>query len=560
MKKKSVSLSVEKKLKKGFSTMIIFTIVIMFIGITSLISVGNSLKKMKEESNKVTVDAAEICDNLSNVGRQLRGVVLYEDYNQFKESLNNSTNILKTKLDEIKPLINNKQLIINYEEAYNEAVIIRKKIVDSIESGDFNTAKVVLKDEYFPAFEEMYNRAKIIQKEAQESADKFAKNANIKVSSSIIVLLVLLIVNVILALRISITVTKSITNPLSYLKGVANQLREGNLNVDISSEYLNSKDEFGEFANIFNDMIKTLQTYINDISSNLERISNKDLNIKLDIEYIGDFVQIKDSLAYIIETLNSTFKQIQCATEEVNGGSMQVATAAQTLSEGATNEASSIEELTANISEINIKVQQSAKGAEKTKNITDNLVNDVESSNCKMKEMLYAMADIEKASNDINNIITTIASIADQTNLLALNAAIEAARAGDAGKGFAVVAEEVRKLAENSSEAVKKTSTLIENSIKSVNKGKDIAESTAISLIEVVEDIKNASQLVINIVNSAEEEALSIEQINVGIEQIADVVQSTSAIAEESAAASEELTAQAETLNRMMNEFNLNNF
>ncbi|AOR23684.1 methyl-accepting chemotaxis protein [Clostridium taeniosporum] len=557
MRKKLADLSVEKRLKKGFNTMIIFTIVIMSIGIISLISVGNSLNKMKEESHKVAVNAVEICDNLGNVGRELRGIVLYKDYDKFKESLNKSTNILKVKLEEIKPLIDNKQLIIDYEESYNKAVLVREKVIGSIENGEFDTAKEVLEAEYYPAFEEMYNRAKIIQKEAQENADEFARDANLKVIISIVIFLILLVVNAIVASRISVKVTKSIINPLAYLKNIANNIGNGNLKENIDKEYLNLKDEFGEFANIFDNMIKTLQIYVNDISSKLEQVSNKDLDVKLDIEYIGDFIKIRESLEDIIETLNIAFNQIQCATEEVNGEASQVSKVAQMLSEGATNEASSIQELTANISEINTKVQESTKGAEKIKKITDNLVKNVENSNKKMTEMLCAMEDMEGASNDINNIIITIASIADQTNLLSLNAAIEAARAGEAGKGFAVVAEEVRKLAESCSVAVKRTSELIENSITSVNKGKDIAENTAMSLIEVVEEIKNTSNLVNNIVISAENEEMSIKQINEGIEQIADVVQSTSAIAEESAATSEELTAQVETLNDMMNEFNL---
>ncbi|CAI3198920.1 methyl-accepting chemotaxis protein [Clostridium neonatale] len=174
-----------------------------------------------------------------------------------------------------------------------------------------------------------------------------------------------------------------------------------------------------------------------------------------------------------------------------------------------------------------------------------------------MTEMVSAMNEIEASSMNIKEIINTIDSIAEQTNLLALNAAIEAARAGEAGKGFAVVAEEVRKLAEESSQAVKDTANLIENSIKSVNNGKEIADTTAASLEDVVEHTKEAVQLVDNITKLSEEQAISIEQINGGIDQIADVVQSNSAIAEESAAASEELSAQAETLEVMISRFEL---
>lgn len=170
-----------------------------------------------------------------------------------------------------------------------------------------------------------------------------------------------------------------------------------------------------------------------------------------------------------------------------------------------------------------------------------------------MGKMVNAMAEIEDSSRNIKEIINTIDSIAEQANLLALNAA----RSGEAGKGFEVVAEEVRKLAEESSEAVKNTVALIEVSIKSVEEWKDIADTTAASLEKVVKYTKEAVDLVNNITKLSEEQDISIEQINGGINQIADILQYNSAIAEESAAASEELSAQAETLDSMINKFKL---
>ena len=174
-----------------------------------------------------------------------------------------------------------------------------------------------------------------------------------------------------------------------------------------------------------------------------------------------------------------------------------------------------------------------------------------------MKELLDTMNDIEKSSKGIEEIINTIDDIAGQTNLLALNAAIEAARAGEQGKGFAVVADEVKQLAEQSSEAVKKTAEIIKTSINITNKGRILADTTAEALGIVVKDVKEATELVSEIVSASEEEEKSIEEVNIEIEQISDVVQSNSATAEESAAASEELTAQAESLNDMVDRFKI---
>jgi methyl-accepting chemotaxis protein len=318
-----------------------------------------------------------------------------------------------------------------------------------------------------------------------------------------------------------------------------------------------SKDEIGDLANSFSLMITTLKSYIKDLSYVLAEMSNKNLAAETNADYKGNFIEIKSSIDNILAAFNETFQEIKEASKHVSGGSRQVSTTSQSLSQGTIDQASSIQELSSVIEEIDTKVQNAAKNAGNTNNITIKLVENIESSNEQMAEMLNAMDDIEESSKNINKIIKTIDDIAEQTNLLALNAAIEAARAGEAGKGFAVVADEVKKLAEQSSQAVKQTTNLINSSISNVNKGKVLADNTAKSLVRVVEDVKEATELVSNIALGAAEEASSIKQIHSAIEQISDVVQSNSATAEESAAASEELMAQAEILSTMVSKFKI---
>lgn len=373
------------------------------------------------------------------------------------------------------------------------------------------------------------------------------------------VMMFILIIAVILVVGLSRAIYKisnKLLNPIDDICIFADKVSQGNLSELIE---IKSDDEIGKVAEAFNNTIKNLRDYISEIDKTLDNVAKGNFDINIEYEYKGDFINIKKSLINIISSMNETFKEIKEATVQVKGGSEQVASTAQTLSQGAAEQASGIEELTASIGEINEEVQNSANNAKDTNKIAYDLGEQIQGSNEKMKEMLYAMNEIENSSRNIKEVITTIDSIAEQTNLLALNAAIEAARAGEAGKGFAVVAEEVRKLAEESSKAVKNTAELIEGSMKSVENGKVIADTTAMSRVEVVDYTKNVVELVNNITKSLEEQALSIKQINGGIDQIADVVQSNSAISEESAAASEELSAQAENLENMINRFKLKN-
>ena len=371
------------------------------------------------------------------------------------------------------------------------------------------------------------------------------------------VMLFILIIAVVLVIGLSRAIyimTNKLLKPIDDICTFGDKVSQGNLSELIE---IKSDDEIGKVAEAFNNTIKNLRDYISEIDKTLESVANGNFDISIEYEYKGDFISIKKSLINIISSMNDTFKEIKEATVQVKDGSEQVASTAQTLSQGASEQASGIEELTASISEINEEAQKSTNNAKDTNEIVYKLGKQIEESNEKMKEMLYAMNEIENSSRDIKDVITAIDSIAEQTNLLALNAAIEAARAGEAGKGFAVVAEEVKELAEESSKAVKNTAELIENSINSVEKGKEIADTTAMSLVEVVNYTKDVVDLVDNITKSLEGQAISIEQVNGGIDQIADVVQSNSAISEESAAASEELSAQAENLENMINKLKL---
>ena len=150
-----------------------------------------------------------------------------------------------------------------------------------------------------------------------------------------------------------------------------------------------------------------------------------------------------------------------------------------TLSQGTTEQASSIEELTATITQIASQTRQNATSAGEANSLSAQARDNAKQGNSQMQRMIEAMNEISESSNSISKIIKVIDDIAFQTNILALNAAVEAARAGQHGKGFAVVAEEVRNLAARSAEAARETTLLIEGSIAKVGDGNEIADESA---------------------------------------------------------------------------------
>ncbi|OYP46632.1 methyl-accepting chemotaxis protein, partial [Lachnotalea glycerini] len=278
---------------------------------------------------------------------------------------------------------------------------------------------------------------------------------------------------------------------------------------------------------------------------------------KIDINetYIGDFATISESFRKIVTALSSAMIEIDGNAQRVALGASDVAKASQGLAEGATDQASAIEELTATITEISNRTQDNAKHTEEAKELVDNMNAEISQSNNQMQQSIDGMGKIKEASSEIANIIKSIEDIATQTNLLSLNAAIEAARAGESGRGFAVVAQQVRALAEQSAMAAKNTAVLIQNSIQAVEEGTKLNQIAANSMDEVIGKAKQVDHIVTEIAAASSSQANAVSQITEGINQIASVVESNSATAQESAAASEELSGESAMLKNLIDKF-----
>jgi methyl-accepting chemotaxis protein len=383
--------------------------------------------------------------------------------------------------------------------------------------------------------------------------DEFMSNTRQIIFTIIIVFLIVL---VLLLIVLSLFI-KKMTKPIKYITDVTNKLAEGELDVDIN---IKSNDEIGVLATSIGsltDRLKTYITYINESVDVLNDVAEGNLAVNLENEYQGEFTKLKDALLHVSGTLKSTIGGIKESAESINMNSEQVSTGAQTLAQGTTEQASAIEELSAEINEIYTTIVNNAEHAENAGRKALEASREVEVGNEHMRDMLFAMDEISESSSEIGKIIKVIDDIAFQTNILALNAAVEAARAGAAGKGFAVVAEEVRNLAGKSAEAAKQTTALIENSINAINKGTLQADEAGKSLAGIVNKTSETNDLINEIVKASSQQTVSVNQIRSGIEQISSVVQENAATAEASAANSEELSGQVEVLNELVNKFKL---
>lgn len=356
---------------------------------------------------------------------------------------------------------------------------------------------------------------------------------------SVIVIASILLVDILLN-RIARNVIKRIGDPVNIMDEAMGELASGNLENQI---IYNTKDEFYNMIVNTKKAMLELKKYIGSISDTLHQMSEKNLDIKIEEEYIGDFAQIHTSLLDIIESFNSTMFEMRTAFTQVRDGASSMADTAQSMANGAEQQSKYIRELLDRVEKISVLVHENTTAAEGVEKLST-------SSISQMEELITAMNSIRDGSNEITSIIEVITKIALQTNLLALNASIEAAHAGEQGKGFAVVATEIGTLANSSAEASKNITELIQKSISAVNNGVEVTNKTA-------EMLTGISKNITTITDSVRNQEIYLKDMVDSANEVAAVIDENTAAAQQSSALSEELLGYTENVVAMIEQYNI---
>ena len=348
---------------------------------------------------------------------------------------------------------------------------------------------------------------------------------------------------------------KELLLPIEKVAEQMGHLAHGDFSVRMDLE--EDASEVGQMVAAIRFMKKNMSEMIAEISTILGEMGEGNYQFTIEKEYVGEFVAIKDSIIKIGEAMRETLHTLRDVAEQIDGGSEQLACAAQDLAEGSTIQATQVAEVAEAIKRMAESMLTNAEAAEQSVEIASDAGKTLVSGNEKMQELKTAIQEISKCSEEIGTIINAIEDIAEQTNLLSLNAAIEAARAGEAGRGFAVVAEQVKNLAEESAKAAGKTTQLIQMTIDAVTKGIDIADATAANMTEVMGGAMEATEKMGQIAKMLDEEAANMQVINETVASVSTVVDNNSATSQETAAVSEEQKAQVETMVQMMTRFKI---
>jgi len=287
----------------------------------------------------------------------------------------------------------------------------------------------------------------------------------------------------------------------------------------------------------------------------LDKVADGDLTASVEVHSEDEVGTMAKSLNRTIEEMRRALTDVRTSAESMASSSQELASASEELSSGAQEQASSLEETTATLEEITSTVKQNADNAKQANQVAVGSRDTAEKGGSVVTEAVAAMGEINEASKNIADIITTIDEIAFQTNLLALNAAVEAARAGEQGRGFAVVATEVRNLAQRSATSAKEIKRLIGDSVRKVENGSGLVNKSGETLHQIIDSVKRVTDIVAEIAAASREQSLGIEQVNKAMVQMDQVTQTNSAQTEELSATAQSLAAHAEQLQGLVQRF-----
>ena len=560
-KTKLENMRLQERINYGYRKVILMMLI---SGLLSIVVIGVLFANMLHYINNVTVadQSVKICRiNVNTAARNIREMALNDDastYDSYEQTVKRLLAEVDTSLKALKDTgIVPDSSYEEYATALSEWGNVGYSIMEEVQNGNKEQAVNEIFDDCVPALNNLVQIAIKLDDITDEVKAQAARTTYIFTFAGIVCIIVCLAFAWMLTGKTSKRVLETILEPLRAVEDVAKELTEGNLHSTL--EY-RSEDEIGRLAHSMRKSIRILGSYVDDIGRAMKLFAEGNFDVQPEVEWKGDFVGILDSFMMFEKSIADTIKGIQNVSNEVSSAAEQVASSSNDLADGATNQAAVVEELTATVAGVSEQVERNSQSAKEISARVDKLGNAILESNGKMHEMVDSMNEISDASKEIDKIIATINEIASQTNLLALNASIEAARAGEAGRGFAVVANQVNVLADQSAQAAKESSALIESSVRAVEKGMVIAGQTATQLEAVADNSKTITEEVTNIAETLETQTSEIQQINEGIEQINDVVQTNSATAEQCAASSEEMSSEAENLLEMIRKFKIAEF
>ena len=495
------NLKIGVRLGVGFAAVLILLAALAFIGVTRVNQLDGQIEDLVSDKMAKTKLLGDIGDELANMSRAQRNVLIFKTDEMNKEQLGKLADSRK-KIDESFVVLEKlhyseagKKYLDDFEDKRKNFSEPEERFENLVKAKSWDEGIKVFNDKIRPTYDAYLKSLRAWSDHEDEASKKVGEAAGALAGSTATLVIALALGAIVIGAGMAFWVTRSITKPIAEAVDVANNLSEGNLNIKI---VVNSKDETGQLLLAMQKMVAKLAEIITAVRSGA------------------------DSLASASEEISAT---------------------AQSLSQASVEQAASVEETTASIEQMTASISQNTENAK----VTDGMAS---KASKQATEGGQAVSSTVEAMKKIAGKIGIVDDIAYQTNLLALNAAIEAARAGEHGKGFAVVAAEVRKLAERSQVAAQEIGELAGSSVS-------LAEKAGKLLDEMVPNINKTSELVQEIAAASSEQSSGVAQINSAMGQLNQTTQQNASASEELAATAEEMSSQTEQLQGVMTFFKL---
>jgi len=555
---------IRKRLSKGFSLITRVCCIALVLCDIAIFAMSSLYEHGMSNYGFSQGDIGKAMVTFSEARSSLRAVISYKsttEINSEKKEYQTKKQLFDTFLSEVEKSMVTKEgkesyanIVSKLDDYWNMSDSILK-VASTSDPAACENAQKQEHEVLGPKYDELYNDMKELMDLNVKMGDDL-KDV-LFVIKIVLGVLVLVIIggSIITSKRIGAKIADQIEKPIADLAERLKKFSQGDLGSPFPEH--NNEDEVAFMNDVAKEMAANLNLIISDLSRLMSLMADGNFAISTEIEdkYVGEFVELLESVRNMNRKMNSTLRHVEESAEQVTAGSENLAQSAQDLAEGATEQAGAVEQLQATMSTITEQVADTVNNLNDTSRKAESYAKSADSSKTDMRELMDAMQCISETSKKIENIISDIESIASQTNLLSLNAAIEAARAGEAGKGFAVVAEQIRMLADESAKSAVDTRTLIEGAINEIEEGNQVAQKAADSMEAVVQGINDISDTSKMLSENSNQQIAALREAEKGVEQISEVVQSNSAASEECSATSEELSAQAEAMNEMIAQF-----
>ena len=546
MKHFFMNLKMSRKLALSPLVVVIMLLIFGIVAYTGLINQKNAIDVMYNEVFEGYQTAAKITNDVTNVHANVYKVLSWASSNYDAARVDalgkEQINALKKATSEVEKRLKQKKLDGEEKKLYETLLTNLREYYKPVEgvidvaTGDIASATMFMgtTDDKFQILNKNLQDLVALENKQSEGNYKFSVSSFRKVFA---ISIFVLCISVAVSLLITIVMTKTILNPINKTVEVIEDVAGGDLTRRID---VMSNDEIGSMAGHFNNFADTLHQTINKVAESSNRVSDAAGMLDGAAEQMAAGVE---QAAAQVNSVATASEEMSTTSSEIAQNCVRVAKSSENASNSAHAGESIILETISVMNRINDRVKQSAR----------------------------IIKSLGARSDQIGEVVGLINEIADQTNLLALNAAIEAARAGEHGRGFAVVADEVRKLAERTTQATKEIGDTIlamqnetknavvsmEEGVGEVELGAAEAAKSGQALQDILAQVNTVTTEINQIAVASEQQTATTNEIASNIQQISEVMHDTAKRIQDNANASSQLAGLSKDLQKVVGQFKL---